>query len=192
MSLKYAAARVSPSHYVLERRGDMRCDVHAWLSGPLYEATDEALAADGIDLLQHGGGEAVDLLLHQAVDRLGVGGPAQRFEIAAHAVVFAVDGVAEAGQLSPDLRDDRGIELAHGDDSPLKSRGFDGAARGPDRAEKIGGAAGIPQVGLRWDRDAGIPQVSPSATNPKYTRQGFKTTFRVVADDTQLGGTLGK
>lgn len=40
--------------------------------------------------------------------------------------------------------------------------------------------------------DAGIPQVSPSATNPKYTRQGFKTAFRVVADDTQLGGTLGK
>ena len=40
--------------------------------------------------------------------------------------------------------------------------------------------------------DAGIPQISPSATNPKYTRQGFKTTFRVVADDTQLGGTLGK
>jgi branched-chain amino acid transport system substrate-binding protein len=40
--------------------------------------------------------------------------------------------------------------------------------------------------------DAGIPQVSPSATNPKYTRQGFKTTFRVVADDVHLGGTLGK
>jgi branched-chain amino acid transport system substrate-binding protein len=40
--------------------------------------------------------------------------------------------------------------------------------------------------------DAGIPQISPSSTNPKYTRQGFKTTFRVVADDTQLGGTLGK
>ena len=40
--------------------------------------------------------------------------------------------------------------------------------------------------------DAGIPQVSPSATNPKYTRQGFKTAFRMVADDTQLGGTLGR
>jgi branched-chain amino acid transport system substrate-binding protein len=40
--------------------------------------------------------------------------------------------------------------------------------------------------------DAGIPQISPSATNPKYTRQGYKTTFRVVADDTQLGGTLGR
>jgi branched-chain amino acid transport system substrate-binding protein len=40
--------------------------------------------------------------------------------------------------------------------------------------------------------DAGIPQISPSATNPRYTRQGFKTTFRVVADDVHLGGTLGK
>jgi branched-chain amino acid transport system substrate-binding protein len=40
--------------------------------------------------------------------------------------------------------------------------------------------------------DAGIPQVSPSATNPKYTRQGYKTAFRVVADDVHLGGTLGK
>jgi len=40
--------------------------------------------------------------------------------------------------------------------------------------------------------DAGIPQISPSATNPKYTRQGYKTAFRVVADDAQLGGTLGR
>lgn len=40
--------------------------------------------------------------------------------------------------------------------------------------------------------DAGVPQISPSATNPKYTRQGYKTAFRVVADDTQLGGTLGR
>ena len=41
-------------------------------------------------------------------------------------------------------------------------------------------------------KDAGIPQVSPSATNPKYTQQGFKTAFRVVAHDGQLGGTLGR
>ncbi len=39
--------------------------------------------------------------------------------------------------------------------------------------------------------DAGIPQISPSSTNPTFTRQGFKTTFRVVADDVHLGGTLG-
>ncbi len=40
--------------------------------------------------------------------------------------------------------------------------------------------------------DAGVPQISPSATNPKFTRNGYKTTFRVVADDVHLGGTLGK
>lgn len=40
--------------------------------------------------------------------------------------------------------------------------------------------------------DAGIPQISPSATNPKYTRQGFQGAFRMVADDVHLGGTLGK
>jgi len=40
--------------------------------------------------------------------------------------------------------------------------------------------------------EAGIPQISPSATNPKYTLQGYKTAFRVVANDGQLGGTLGR
>src|SRR5690606_29809586 len=39
--------------------------------------------------------------------------------------------------------------------------------------------------------NAGIPQLSPSATNPKYTQQKFKTTFRLVANDAQLGGALG-
>ncbi|MFZ6709676.1 branched-chain amino acid ABC transporter substrate-binding protein [Undibacterium sp. TC9W] len=40
--------------------------------------------------------------------------------------------------------------------------------------------------------DAGIPEISPSATNPQYTMQGYKTAFRVVANDGQLGGTLGR
>ena len=40
--------------------------------------------------------------------------------------------------------------------------------------------------------DAGIPQISPSSTNPKYTQQGFKTTFRVVAHDDQQGPTIAK
>lgn len=40
--------------------------------------------------------------------------------------------------------------------------------------------------------DAGIPQISPSATNPKYTQQGFNTTFRVVANDSQLGNALAR
>jgi branched-chain amino acid transport system substrate-binding protein len=40
--------------------------------------------------------------------------------------------------------------------------------------------------------NAGVPQLSPSATNPKYTQQGFKTAFRLVANDAKLGGTLGQ
>ncbi len=40
--------------------------------------------------------------------------------------------------------------------------------------------------------DAGIPQISPSATNPKYTLQGFKTAFRVMANDVQQGSVIGK
>ncbi len=38
--------------------------------------------------------------------------------------------------------------------------------------------------------DASVTQISPSATNPKYTEQGFKTTFRVVANDNQQGAVL--
>jgi len=40
--------------------------------------------------------------------------------------------------------------------------------------------------------DAGIPQISGSATNPKYTQQGFKTAFRVMANDVQQGKALGQ
>jgi len=39
---------------------------------------------------------------------------------------------------------------------------------------------------------AGIPQISPSSTSPKYTQQGFNTAFRVVANDVQLGQALGR
>ena len=40
--------------------------------------------------------------------------------------------------------------------------------------------------------DAGIPQISGSATNPKYTQQGFATAFRVMANDVQQGKALGE
>ncbi len=40
--------------------------------------------------------------------------------------------------------------------------------------------------------DNGIPQISPSASNPKYTRQGFNTAFRNVANDEQLGAALAR
>lgn len=40
--------------------------------------------------------------------------------------------------------------------------------------------------------DAGIPQISPSATAVTYTAQGFKTTYRVMANDAQQGKVLGQ
>ncbi len=40
--------------------------------------------------------------------------------------------------------------------------------------------------------DAGIVEISPSATNPKYTQQGYKGAFRVMANDVQQGKVLGE
>src|ERR1039457_2789122 len=40
--------------------------------------------------------------------------------------------------------------------------------------------------------DNGIPQISPSATAVAYTAQGFKTAFRVMANDAQQGRVLGE
>jgi branched-chain amino acid transport system substrate-binding protein len=39
-------------------------------------------------------------------------------------------------------------------------------------------------------KDAGMAQISPSSTAVKYTDQGFKTTFRVVANDRQQGSAM--
>ncbi|WP_241021630.1 branched-chain amino acid ABC transporter substrate-binding protein [Burkholderia sp. Ac-20353] len=38
--------------------------------------------------------------------------------------------------------------------------------------------------------DAGIVQIAPTATNPAYTQQGFKTTYRLVATDARQGPSL--
>jgi len=40
--------------------------------------------------------------------------------------------------------------------------------------------------------DAGIPQISPSATAIAYTAQGYKTAFRVMTNDEQQGKVLGE
>jgi branched-chain amino acid transport system substrate-binding protein len=39
--------------------------------------------------------------------------------------------------------------------------------------------------------DAGIPQISPSATAIAYTASGYKTAFRVMTNDAQQGSVLG-
>jgi branched-chain amino acid transport system substrate-binding protein len=38
--------------------------------------------------------------------------------------------------------------------------------------------------------DCGIPHVTPSATNPALTKPGYKTTFRLLANDNALGPAL--
>jgi len=39
--------------------------------------------------------------------------------------------------------------------------------------------------------DAGIPMISGSVTSPKFTEQGYKNTFRIIANDNQQGVALG-
>jgi branched-chain amino acid transport system substrate-binding protein len=38
--------------------------------------------------------------------------------------------------------------------------------------------------------DCGIPMITPSATNPNLTKPGYKTTFRLLANDLALGAGL--
>ncbi len=44
----------------------------------------------------------------------------------------------------------------------------------------------------KYYHDAGIPQISPSATAIAYTAQGYKTAYRVMANDEQQGRVLGQ
>lgn len=39
---------------------------------------------------------------------------------------------------------------------------------------------------------AGIPQISPAATTPAYTHQGYETAFRIVANDNLVGSALAR
>src|SRR6478672_6901300 len=87
------------------------------------------------------------------------------------------------------------FELLNEDDAADPKQGTAVAQKLVDA--KVNGVIGHLNSGTtipasRIYHDAGIPQISPSATNPKYTQQGYKTAFRVVANDGQLGGTLGK
>jgi branched-chain amino acid transport system substrate-binding protein len=51
--------------------------------------------------------------------------------------------------------------------------------------------SGVTIPASRIYSDAGIPQISVS-TNPKYTRQGYQTAFRIMADDDRQGAMLGE
>ncbi|MCL6263124.1 branched-chain amino acid ABC transporter substrate-binding protein [Craterilacuibacter sp. RT1T] len=51
--------------------------------------------------------------------------------------------------------------------------------------------SGVSIPASRIYSDAGIPQLSV-ATNPAYTASGYKTAFRLVGSDSQIGGSLGQ
>jgi branched-chain amino acid transport system substrate-binding protein len=51
--------------------------------------------------------------------------------------------------------------------------------------------SGVSIPASRIYSDAGLPQLSV-ATNPAYTQSGYKTTFRLVGSDSQIGGSLGR
>src|SRR4051794_26256505 len=87
------------------------------------------------------------------------------------------------------------FELLAEDDGADPKQGTAAAQKLVDA--KVNAGIGQPNSGTRIPatkiyHEAGIPQIPPSATKPKYTQQGFKTAFRVVANDGQRGGTLGR
>jgi branched-chain amino acid transport system substrate-binding protein len=51
--------------------------------------------------------------------------------------------------------------------------------------------SGVTIPASRVYHDGRVPQISVS-TNPKYTRQGYDTTFRIMADDDKQGAALGE
>src|SRR5262249_40552900 len=51
--------------------------------------------------------------------------------------------------------------------------------------------SGVTIPASRVYNDAGVPELSVS-TNVKYTHQGFKTAFRLMADDDKQGTALGE
>ncbi|MEM5437563.1 branched-chain amino acid ABC transporter substrate-binding protein [Paraburkholderia diazotrophica] len=51
--------------------------------------------------------------------------------------------------------------------------------------------SGVSIPASRIYNDANIVEISPSSTNPDYTKQGYKSAYRVVATDAQQGPALG-
>ncbi len=54
------------------------------------------------------------------------------------------------------------------------------------------GSSGTSIPAAKIYHEAGIPQIAPTSTAVAYTAMGFRSTFRVVANDAQLGGALGR
>ena len=85
------------------------------------------------------------------------------------------------------------LELVAEDDAADPKQGTAAAQKLCDA--KVAGVVGHLNSGTTIPASAvyngcGIPMVTPSATNPKLTQQGFKNVFRMLANDNALGAGL--
>ena len=85
------------------------------------------------------------------------------------------------------------FELVAEDDAADPKQGASVAQKLCDA--KVAGVAGHLNSGTtipasKIYNDCGIPMITPSATNPNLTKPGYKTTFRLLANDNALGAGL--
>ncbi|MFN9709094.1 MAG: branched-chain amino acid ABC transporter substrate-binding protein, partial [Burkholderiales bacterium] len=85
------------------------------------------------------------------------------------------------------------FELVAEDDAADPKQGTAAATKLCD--SKVNGVVGHLNSGTtipasKIYNQCGLPQISPAATNPEYTRQGFKTAFRMLVNDNSLGAGL--
>lgn len=134
----------------------------------------------------------------QEVVKIGIAGPLSG-EIA-HLGKAMENGVA----MAIDDLNARGTSIG-GKKVVFKMQSEDDAAdpkQGTAVAQKLVDAGVVAVVGhsnsgttvpaSRIYHQAGIPQITPSATTPGYTKQGFPGAFRVVANDNMMGAALGR
>jgi len=85
------------------------------------------------------------------------------------------------------------FELVAEDDAADPKQGAAAAQKLCDA--KVSGVAGHLNSGTtipasKIYNECGIPHITPSATNPNLTKPGYKTTFRLLANDNALGAGL--
>ena len=85
------------------------------------------------------------------------------------------------------------LELVAEDDAADPKQGTAAAQKLCDA--KVNGVVGHLNSGTTIPASAiynqcGVPMITPSATNPKLTQQGFKNVFRLLANDNALGAGL--
>ncbi len=85
------------------------------------------------------------------------------------------------------------LELVAEDDAADPKQGAAAAQKLCDA--KVAGVAGHLNSGTtipasKIYNDCGIPHITPSATNPNLTKPGYKTTYRLLANDNALGAGL--